>query len=332
LFRILRGAARAVDRPCNYVFQLSTGNVAMQQFWSEYLELFTSSYVVLFFAYLSLLLSWPAFLWLEKITPVQEITPRSNYILNWKITFSNLLLAPACLALAVLSTLGLVSMTGFPSLQVPTAAVSIGIPFLDIILQGAMIFFTACFLADFSYYWWHRAQHKIAFLWEIHKQHHSDENLNSTTIYRSHFLEPAGQAVVRVLTVGLIFDTTEPPHTLLAISAGVLLPALWDYFIHANVRVDALHRLLPFFSVPQFHWIHHSKMPEHRDKNFAIWLPLFDIAFGSYYHPRVDEYPATGLASGEKIETVWETQTGPFIAWTRSLRNRHLRGLQERAN
>ncbi len=304
----------------------------MQELGTEYLELVASSYIVLFLAYLSLLLSWPLFLWLEKVTPVQKHTPRSNYRLNWKITFSNLLLAPAFLSLVVLSTLGLVSLMGFPSLRVPVSEISLGIPFLDVFLQGALIFFTAVFLADFSYYWWHRAQHKIPLLWELHKQHHSDENLNSTTIYRSHFLEPAGQAFFRVLTIGLIFDTTETPQTILAMVAGVLLPALWDYFIHANVRIDTLNRLLPFFSVPQFHWIHHSRMPEHRDKNFAIWLPLFDIAFGSYYHPRVDEYPATGLASGEKIESVWETQTGPFVAWTAMLRNRHLRQLQEHPN
>jgi sterol desaturase/sphingolipid hydroxylase (fatty acid hydroxylase superfamily) len=302
----------------------------MQEIGAEYLEHVASSYVVLFLAYTSLLLSWPFFLWLEKVVPVQKNTPRSNYRLNWKITFSNLLLAPAFLSFVVLSMLGLVSLTGFPSLQVPVSELSVGIAFLDIFLQGALIFFTAVFLADFSYYWWHRAQHTFPFLWELHKQHHSDENLNSTTIYRSHFLESAGQALFRILTIGLIFDTTEIPQTILAMVAGVLLPALWDYFIHANVRVDALHRVMPFFSVPQFHWIHHSRMPKHRDKNFAIWLPLFDIAFGSYYHPRVDEYPPTGLASGEKIESVWETQTGPFIAWTAMLRNRYLHRLQER--
>jgi len=304
----------------------------MQESAIEIIEQITASYLVLFLAYLSLLLSWPLFLWLEKITPVQPTTPRSNYALNWKITLSNLLLAPVFLALVVLLTLHLVRATGLPSLSISTSGISVGIPLLDIMLQGTVIFFTSVFLADFSYYWWHRAQHKIAFLWEIHKLHHSEENLNSTTIYRSHFLEPAGQALVRGLTIGLIFDTNEVPQTILAVVAGVLLPALWDYFIHANVRIDALHRLLPLFSVPQFHWIHHSKMPQHRDKNFAIWLPLFDIAFGSYYHPDVDEYPATGLASGEKMEAVWAAQREPFIAWNKMLKSRSLRRFSERPN
>lgn len=301
----------------------------MQALWTEYYELLTGTFVVLFFAYLSLLLSWPLFLLLEKITPVIRGTPRSNYLLNWKITCSNLLLAPAFNAFIILATIALVGALGLPRLSLSTAAISIGAPFIDVILQGAMIFFTACFLGDFSYYWWHRAQHKIPVLWEMHKLHHSDENLNTTTIYRSHFLEPAGQALVRGLTIGLIFDTTEAPQTALAVVAGGLLPVLWDYFIHANVRINALNRLLPFFSVPQYHWIHHSNQPEHQDTNFAIWLPMFDIAFGSYYRPRVDEYPPTGLSTGERIETLWEAQAGPVITWAGMLRKKSPRELGE---
>ena len=304
----------------------------MQEFWTEYLELIVGSASILLVAYLSLLVIWPLFLLLEKLTPVQPNTPRSNYTLNWKITLSNLLLAPTFVAFVLITTVYLVSVTGLPSLNVSTAEISVGIPVIDLILQGSMIFLTACFLGDFSYYWWHRAQHKVPFLWELHKLHHSDENLNTTTIYRSHFLEPSGQALVKGLTIGFIFDTTAAPETILAIVAGGLLPVVWDYFIHANVRIDALNRLMPFFSAPQYHWIHHSKLPQHKDKNFAIWLPMYDIAFGSHYRPEVDEYPPTGLSTGEKIESVWEAQVGPFIAWKQMLANRNTRRLSEHPN
>ena len=304
----------------------------MQEFWTEYLELIVGSASILLVAYLSLLVIWPLFLLLEKLTPVQPNTPRSNYTLNWKITLSNLLLAPTFVAFVLITTVYLVSVTGLTQLRIPTSELSVGIPFLDVILQGIVIFFTAVFLGDFWYYWWHRAQHQVPFLWELHKLHHSDEHMNSTTIYRSHFLEPAGQALVKGLTIGLIFDVTEAPETILAIVAGGLLPVVWDYFIHANVRIDALNRLMPFFSAPQYHWIHHSKLPQHKDKNFAIWLPMYDIAFGSYYRPEVDEYPPTGLSTGEKIESVWEAQVGPFIAWKQMLANRNTRRLSEHPN
>lgn len=50
-----------------------------------------------------------------------------------------------------------------------------------------------------------------------------------------------------------------------------LLPPVWDFFIHANVSFDALRWFLPVLSTPQFHWIHHSKLPEHQDKNYATF-------------------------------------------------------------
>ncbi len=292
----------------------------MQELWSTYLTQASGAFIVLLLAYLSLLLSWPLFLWMERKMPVQPDTPRANYWLNWRITCSNLLLAPGFAALVTLFTVYVAGTSGLPSLEVSTLAFSVGQPLADTLLQGAVIFLTACFLGDFWYYWWHRLEHTVPFLWEMHKLHHSDENLNATTIYRSHFLEPAGQALIRGLTIGLVFDTTQAPQTVLVAVAGGLLLALWDYFIHANVRIDALHRLLPVFSTPQYHWIHHSRMPEHQDKNYAIWLPIFDLAFGSYYHPGVDEYPPTGLSSGEKIDTVWEAQTGPLVAWARGIK------------
>lgn len=293
----------------------------MQDFLNEVFTQTSGAAGVLFLAYLSLLLSWPFFLLLERLTPVQKNTPRANYWLNWRITLSNLFLAPIFAALVSLFTIYVASAIGSPSLEVTPSKVSIGIPFVDVLMQGTIIFLTAAFLGDFAYYWWHRLQHTVPFFWEVHKLHHSDENLNATTIYRSHFLEPAGQGLVRGLTIGLIFNTNAMPESVLAAVAGSLFLGLWDYFIHANVRIDALHKMLPFFSNPQYHWIHHSKLPEHQDKNYSIWLPMFDIAFGTYYHPRVDEYPPTGLSTGEKIETVWKGQTAPLVAWARMFKN-----------
>lgn len=298
---------------------------------SSWLQTLGGVAITLFFGYFLLLLTWPLWLWLEKSTPVRDGVPRENYKLNWKITFSNLLLAPAFSASVIVFTVWVHSLTGLPSLALPTVDIGFGIPVLDTLLQGAVIFFMAAFLGDFAYYWWHRAQHTIPFLWEMHKLHHSDEHLNSTTIFRSHFLEPAGQNLVRGLSIGLIFDVTAEPQSLLAVFAGGVLLIMWDYFIHANVRIDALHRLLPFFTTPQFHWIHHSRAPQHQDKNFSIWLPMFDIAFGSYYKPEIDEYPATGLSSGEKIDTLWQAQTGPLVVWWRSLRKLLFGGTAEPA-
>ena len=284
-----------------------------------YLDQLLPAFIMLCYAYGLLLVTWPAFLLLEKLSPVNSDTGSSHFWFNWKITFCNWLVTPFFSALVVAFTLFVSQSLGAPSLAYPVFTIALGVPLLDIVLNALVIFLVSCLLTDFWYYWWHRFQHTNSFLWEIHKLHHSDENLNATSIYRSHFLELAGQALIRGLTVGLVFDLTAPSDTAVAIIAAGLMPAVWDFFIHANVRLDWLHRLAPFFSTPQYHWIHHSKLPQHQDTNFAIWLPLFDKLFGSYYQPTVDEYPPTGLSSGEKIETVWEAQIDPMISWWRKL-------------
>ena len=292
----------------------------MQTFWAGFLHEIPAAVTLLMMAYGLLVVSWPVFLWMEWLSPVQPGTPRSNYLFNWKVVLCNLLLTPVFYAIAVAFSQALARVTGLPALPYPFAEWSLGIPVLDTLLQAVVLFFTAVFLNDFWYYWWHRMQHELPALWELHKLHHSDENLNATTIYRSHFLELAGQALVRGTTVGLLVDLSSGPQTVLAAVVAGLLPAVWDFFIHANVRIDALHRVLPVLSTPQFHWIHHSKLPQHQDKNYAIWLPIFDVVFGSYYAPALDEYPPTGLSSGERIETMWEAQAGPLLAWLRMLR------------
>jgi len=46
----------------------------MQEFWSEYMELVSGTFAVLMFAYLSLLLSWPAFI--RKVQACEKIHAR----------------------------------------------------------------------------------------------------------------------------------------------------------------------------------------------------------------------------------------------------------------
>ena len=44
----------------------------------------------------------------------------------------------------------------------------------------------ASLLLDCLTYWWHRANHEIAFLWSFHRMHHSDPRMYVTTARRSH--------------------------------------------------------------------------------------------------------------------------------------------------
>jgi sterol desaturase/sphingolipid hydroxylase (fatty acid hydroxylase superfamily) len=87
---------------------------------------------------------------------------------------------------------------------------------------------------------------------------------------------------------------------------------IWGFVNHANVRLN-FGGLTPIISGPQWHRIHHSIYTEHHDKNFAAFFPFIDILFGTYYQPRKDEYPSTGLLPEDRANNLLGATVAPFL-------------------
>lgn len=159
---------------------------------------------------------------------------------------------------------------------------------------------------DFFYYWFHRAQHTLPVLWTQHKLHHSDASLNISTSSRHHWLEDPLRVFLMMLPMALVFDVREPTE------GWIALPLLlWPFFIHLNVRLP-LGPLTPLLAGPQLHRIHHSREPQHHDRNFAAFLPVWDVLFGTYCRPQPGEYPRTGLDTGEDLNSLPRAVLSPF--------------------
>jgi len=170
------------------------------------------------------------------------------------------------------------------------------------IVAGLMIF-------DFFYYWYHRLQHQSSLFWQQHKLHHADPALNVTSATFHHWLE--GPLRTIFISIPMSFVIKLSPEDLAII--GVVL-TLWAGLKHANVRVP-LGLLTPIVVGPQLHRLHHSIEPQHRDRNFAAFFPIYDVVFGSYCGPQPSEWPATGLPNGEWPKSVAEANLWPFVAW-----------------
>jgi len=166
------------------------------------------------------------------------------------------------------------------------------------------------FASDFAYYWYHRAQHRFAGLWAIHELHHADSELNVTTSYRTYWLEAPVQAIVVAAPVSILLGAPVAAFALtsLLFSRAILL------FAHSNLRLS-LGRLTPVLCGPQWHRIHHSRLEQHRDRNFAQVFPIIDIIFGTYYRPAADEFPPTGTPELRSDAPLWQTQTRPLAIW-----------------
>ncbi len=162
------------------------------------------------------------------------------------------------------------------------------------------------FAFDLLYYAFHRLQHVWPLLWREHLLHHSEISLNATTSLRQHWLEEPLKVFFMVLPLAVLF--AEQPAV-----SGALLVVLqvWAIQIHANLRLP-LGRFSWVLVGPQYHRVHHSRLPQHRDRNFAVFFPVIDWIFGTYVHPAKDEFPPTGLDDGRRIDSVLGAHLAPF--------------------
>lgn len=155
---------------------------------------------------------------------------------------------------------------------------------LPLILQ----FLVVVLLDDFLSYVSHYIRHKVRPLWYFHIIHHSQERLNPLTTKRFHPLENLfSKAVIKWVPLAIVGGSLEMWITY------YLIDAVWDYFIHSNLRIN-FGPLRYVFVSPQYHRIHHSRLPEHFDKNFSDRFVIWDLLFGTA-HLNADEYPPTGL-------------------------------------
>jgi sterol desaturase/sphingolipid hydroxylase (fatty acid hydroxylase superfamily) len=168
------------------------------------------------------------------------------------------------------------------------------------------------FVGDFIFYWYHRAQHLYPSLWVIHELHHADTELNTTTSLRTYFLEHAIQTIIISFPLIYVFGASRSA----IISTPILVGFL--FFTHANLRLD-LGILTKIITGPQTHRIHHSIEEKHRDKNFAQFFPVIDIAFGTYYHPGRDEFPNTGTPMMKTNAPIGEVLLKPWSTWLTKL-------------
>ena len=165
--------------------------------------------------------------------------------------------------------------------------------------------FATNILFDFFYYWFHRLQHAVPFLWRFHAVHHSIEELNAANCYH-HVTESIFRVPFVILPTMLLIDL-QVPHVL--ILSSVL--GAWGFFVHANTPIS-LGPLGYVLASPRFHRVHHSLAEHHMDKNFASFYPFYDVIFGTAYFPGREEVIRTGLKDVREPTTVSGYLVAPF--------------------
>jgi len=127
---------------------------------------------------------------------------------------------------------------------------------------------------DFAYYWMHRFDHEIRFLWAVHVTHHSSTEFNFTTGFRSSVLEPLYRFIYFIPLVWLGFH----PLDILFMYA---LTQMWGTFVHTRL-IHKLGWLEYILVTPSHHRVHHASNAKYLDKNMGMFLIIWDKMFGTF--------------------------------------------------
>jgi sterol desaturase/sphingolipid hydroxylase (fatty acid hydroxylase superfamily) len=128
---------------------------------------------------------------------------------------------------------------------------------------------------DFFYYWMHRADHRVRWLWATHSVHHSPNELNLSAAYRLGWT--ARLSVAPIFFAPLVLMGFPP----LVVGAALALNLLYQFWLHAP-WIPRLGLLESVLNTPAHHRVHHASNPEYLDRNFGGVLIVFDRLFGTF--------------------------------------------------
>lgn len=130
---------------------------------------------------------------------------------------------------------------------------------------------------DLWVYGWHRANHRVAFLWRFHQVHHRDKALDVTTALRFH----PGEVLLSALARAPVILVLAIPLSSVVVFEALVLAA--SAFHHSNWNIGpGVERVLSRFIVtPGIHWVHHHDRQADTDSNYATILSVWDRLFAS---------------------------------------------------
>jgi sterol desaturase/sphingolipid hydroxylase (fatty acid hydroxylase superfamily) len=165
---------------------------------------------------------------------------------------------------------------------------------------------------DFLFYWYHRAAHRIEYMWASHRVHHSPNELVLASAYRL--------PCTLVLSLNWVFYMPLvwigfPPLVVFGVLA---LNLAYQFWLHTTL-IPRLGPIEGILNTPSAHRVHHGRNPEYLDKNFGGTLMIFDRFFGTYQpeDPRIEI--SYGLVTQEySLNPLWVAYGG-FVKLIRDL-------------
>ena len=150
-------------------------------------------------------------------------------------------------------------------------------------------------IADFVQWNIHRLLHRVPWLWEFHKVHHSVKEMGFAAHLRFHWMETVIYKTLQYIPLAMI------GFGLVDFFIIHMIALLIGHLNHANLNLDygPLRYLL---NNPKMHIWHHAKeLPNRYGVNFGLSLSLWDYLFGTAYVPHDGRDVELGFESDEEF-------------------------------
>jgi sterol desaturase/sphingolipid hydroxylase (fatty acid hydroxylase superfamily) len=201
----------------------------------------------------------------ESIHPARQMTIEMSH--RW---FGNIVLMLASLPVIAF-------LPFFSALGGAVFAREYGVGFFNIASAPAALVIPLSFvLLDLVGYWEHRLFHSTTMLWRLHALHHSDPDLDVTTVVRHHPVEMLVQAGFDA-AVALIFGF--PPEAIALYTATM---SVVQVVHHGNIQFPKPMQWMSWVIVtPELHRLHHSVLADENNSNFSNVFSIWDRIFGT---------------------------------------------------
>ncbi len=159
-------------------------------------------------------------------------------------------------------------------------------------------------IRDFIQWNVHRLLHRVPFLWEFHKVHHSVEEMGFAAHLRYHWMENVVYNALQYIPLAMIGFGIDDFFIVYIASLAI------GHFNHSNIKVP-LGPLKYIFNNPQMHIWHHAKaLPEGHPYgiNYGLSLSVWDYLFKTASIPYDGRDIELGFPGSEQFPKTFLTQ------------------------
>lgn len=147
--------------------------------------------------------------------------------------------------------------------------------FIDFRFNLFLYWFLLFIFEDLVFYVEHRVDHYCRFFWAIHVTHHSSEEFNLTTGFRSSVLQPLYRFIYFIPLVLIGFKPLD-------IVFMYSLTQIYGILVHTRYIKKMPAWFEAVFVSPALHRVHHANNIRYLDRNMGMVLIIWDKIFGTF--------------------------------------------------